>query len=131
MLPADQGFVVRSGLNLPCCGLARADPKQAMLILEAKLKKLGCKLKCARGARILTKEKSDAANLFLKFVARAHAIVDEPTSAAVAHTQAVKQDVMFFVSDVWKKLAQFDVQGSVERRRDRGLIDFEMRIRVL
>lgn len=117
---------------IPAWSRQEPNAKQAMLILEAKLKKLGCKLKCTRGARILTQEKSDAAKLFLKFVARAHAVVNEPTNATLAHTKAVKEDVLFYVSDVWKKLAQFDAEASVERYGAiADSLDFEMRIRSL
>eukprot|EP00943_MAST-04B_sp_MAST-4B-sp1_P003300 g3300.t1 len=92
---------------------SRAKPpttdKMKMKILEEKLAKLGCKLKCTRGARLLTREKSKAAEQFVKFVHFAHETLETPTNASLAHANALKQDVMFYVSDVWQQLAEAEV----------------------
>jgi hypothetical protein len=113
---------------------SRAKPpttdKMKMKILEEKLAKLGCKLKCTRGARLLTREKSKAAEQFVKFVHFAHETLEAPTNASLAHANALKQDVMFYVSDVWQQLAEAEVASTIDKKvAILDSMDFEARIR--
>jgi hypothetical protein len=115
---------------------SRAKPpsteKMKMKILEEKLAKLGCKLKCTRGAKLLTREKSKAAQQFVKFVHFAHETLQSPTNASLTHANALKQDIMFYVSDVWQQLAEAEVASTIDRKTAiLDSMDFESRIRGL
>ena len=117
---------------IPAWSRRQPSPNEQLAQVEAKLKQLGCKLKCTRGARILTAEKSQAAKLFVKFVHTAHAALEQPTNASLTHTNAIKEDVLFYIKDVWQKMAQFDVQMNVQRYAAIvDSMDFEARIKKL
>ena len=101
-----------------------------MKILEEKLAKLGCKLKCTRGARLLTREKSKAATEFVRFVHYAHDTLHAPTNASLTHANALRQDVMFYLSDVWQQLAEAEVASTIDKKSAiLDSMDFESRIR--